>query len=61
MKRVAKHGCELVRVPVILEPVVVPVPPLAIPDEIRDRAIAVRVAELYETSSKSPLFEYSQS
>ena len=41
----AKHGREPVRVPVTPEPEVVPVPPLAIPDETRDRARAVRVAE----------------
>ena len=52
----------IVRVPVVLEPVEVQLPLLAIPVEIRDLAVAVRVLpKMCKISSMPPLFECSRS
>jgi hypothetical protein len=44
MKRVAEQSRRVVVVPIVLEPVVVPVPPLAIPVEVPDVEVATAVA-----------------
>lgn len=50
MKREKKESCEqhrrIVGVEVIVEPVVVPVPPRTVPVEIADIEVAVRVANV---------------
>jgi len=43
MRPTAERQKTIVRVPVVLEPIEVQVPPLAIPVEIRDVAVAIRV------------------
>ncbi|HBV01161.1 MAG TPA: hypothetical protein DEF00_02060 [Candidatus Taylorbacteria bacterium] len=47
-------------IPVVVEPIVVPIPLLAIPVEIPDIEVAVRVAETYEAPSVPPPPEYSK-
>ncbi|MBU1890365.1 hypothetical protein KJ782_02640 [Patescibacteria group bacterium] len=49
----------VVVVPVIVEPVVVPVPPVIIPVEVTDVDIAISVAVLYSVPSMPLPFEYS--
>jgi len=51
----------VVVVPVVVEPVGVPVPPVAIPDEVTDVEVAVPVAVMYEAPSIPLLIEYSPS
>ena len=47
----------VVVVPVIVEPVVVPVPPATVPVEVTDIQVAVRVAVAYGVPSISPSLE----
>jgi hypothetical protein len=47
-------------VPVVVEPVVVPIPPVAIPVKVTDAEIAIRVAVAYREPPMSPPLEYSQ-
>lgn len=51
----------VVVVPVVVEPVEVRVPPVAVPDEVTNVEVAVRVAVMYETPSIPPLIECSPS
>lgn len=51
----------IIRVPVIVEPVVVPVPGATTPAEATDIQIAIRVMVAYNKSSQTLLFEYSRS
>lgn len=48
-------------VPVVVEPVGVPVPPVAVPDEVTDVEVAVPVAVMYEALSIPLPIEYSPS
>ena len=45
MKRVASTGRQVLGIPIVLEPIVVPVPLVAIEVQIQDIAVAVRVAQ----------------
>jgi len=57
-------GCgdssRVVVVEVIVEPVVVPVPLITVPDEVADNEVAVGVAVTCSVPSLPPPFEYSQ-
>ena len=59
-----EEGCPnrggIAGVPVVVEPVVVPVPPVAAPVEVADVQEAVGVAVSYETPSKPPPLECSR-
>ena len=49
----------VVGVPVVVEPVVVPVPPAAVPVQVLDVQVAVRVAESCAVPSAPPSVDYS--
>jgi hypothetical protein len=51
----------VVRVEVVVEPVVVPVPRTSVPVEVTDVEVAVRVAIMYRMPPLPLLLEYSQS
>jgi hypothetical protein len=51
------HRGRVVVIPVIVEPVVVPVPPIAVPIQVTDVEVAIGVAVLYKISSVPPPFE----
>ena len=53
------NGSRVVVVPVIVEPVVVPVPRTIVPVQVADIDIAVRVAVMYNMPSVPLPFEYS--
>jgi len=55
------HRGRVVVVPVVVEPVGVPVPPVAVPVEVTDVEVAVPVAVMYEAPSIPLLIEYSPS
>ena len=55
------HRGGVVVVPVVVEPVGVPVPPVAVPVEVTDVEVAVPVAVVYEAPSIPLLLEYSPS
>jgi hypothetical protein len=59
-KSFGKRGGVVV-VPVVVEPVEVPVPPVAVPDEVTDAEVAIPVAIMYEMPSTPPLIEHSPS
>lgn len=44
MKRLAKHSRRVIVVPIVVEPVVVPVPPITIPVQIPDVQVAIGIA-----------------
>ena len=46
-------------VPVIVKPIDVPLPPVAIPVEVRDIQVTVRVAEMCQASSAALPLDYS--
>jgi hypothetical protein len=50
----------VVVIELIVEPVVVPVPLLAVPVEVADHQVAVRVPVKYNLPPVPPPFEYSQ-
>ena len=64
VRRRNKQSCvqsrRVVAVPVVVEPVDIPVPPAAVPVQIPDIQVAVRVAVAYEAPSMPPPFEYSR-
>jgi len=60
MKLLARNGGRIAPVPVVLEPVGVPVPPALVPIKVEDAAVSVRVALLYGTSSASSSLECSR-
>ena len=49
----------VVDVPVVVEPVVVPVPPAIVPVEVTHIQVVVRVAVAYSVPSVPPPIEYS--
>ena len=56
------EGCEsgrVTRVPVIVKPVVVPVPPVTVPIEVTDIQVAIGVPIMYKIPSEPPPSEYS--
>ena len=55
------HRGGVVVVPVVVEPVGVPVPPVAVPVEVTDAEVAVPVAVVYEVPPIPLLIEYSPS
>ena len=59
MKQVAEHRGGLVRVPVVLKPVVVPIPLPAVPVEASHVAVAIGITESYEAPPKPPSLECS--
>jgi hypothetical protein len=59
-KSFGKHSGVVV-VPVVVEPVGVPVPPVAVSVEVTDVEVAVPVAVMYEAPSMPLLIEYSPS
>lgn len=60
MKRIARAQQPVVGVEVVLKPVEVQVPPLAVPVEVRDIAVAIAVGpETYRVPSKPLPIEYS--
>ena len=63
MKRVSDSGETVVLVPPVLEPVEVQVPLGAVPVEVRDVAVAIRIPpdRLYKIPSIPLLIEYSPS
>ena len=61
MKRVARESGRVVIVEVIVEPVVVPVPLVAVPIEVTDVQLAVGIAvKIYKVPPVSPPLEYSR-
>lgn len=59
MKLFAGNRRRIVIVKVVVEPVVVPVPLVAVPVEVADHEIAVSVVVLYSAPSCPPPFEFS--
>jgi len=57
-KEIFEPSRGVVGVPVVVKPVVVPVPLLAVPVQIRNVEVAIRVAEMYKISSLPPSFKY---
>ena len=59
-----EKSCEprrrIVAVPVVLEPVVAPVPHVAVEVEVTDVELLAGVAVMYSAPSMTPSFEYSQ-
>ena len=60
MRRVACDGRGIVGVEIIVEPVAVPVPGLAIPVQVPDVQVAIGVAVLHRVPSLPLPLEYSQ-
>jgi hypothetical protein len=51
----------VVVIPVVVEPIEVPVPPVAVPVEVTNVEVAIPVAVMYKTPSIPLLIEYSPS
>ena len=58
-KLVAENRRGVVAVPVVIQPVVVPVPPVAVPVQITNVEVAISVAVMCSMPSAPPPFEYS--
>lgn len=63
VERESEDDCEkrrVVRLPVIVEPVVAPVPPTVVPIQVTDVEVAIRVAVMHDVPSIAPPLEYSR-
>ena len=56
-----EHGRWIVDIPIVVEPVVVPVPPAAVPVEVTNVQLAIGIAvKIYKASSVPPPLEFSR-